>query len=121
MSEKIALIGAGAMGGAIGTRFLKTGNSLKVFDLDAERVAALVAKGALRVLLSTQEGCNIACMVLDQGPVIGKIYVGLIVNINGYCHIMCKTDAPFCFIDGYPIRDILLRYVLLLLNECLST
>ena len=47
MSEKIALIGAGAMGGAIGTRFLKTGNSLKVFDLDAERVAALVAKGAL--------------------------------------------------------------------------
>ncbi|KMW58499.1 3-hydroxyisobutyrate dehydrogenase [Candidatus Rhodobacter oscarellae] len=46
MSEKIALIGAGAMGGAIGTRLLETGNSLAVFDLDAEKVAELVAKGA---------------------------------------------------------------------------
>jgi 2-hydroxy-3-oxopropionate reductase len=34
------------MGGAIGTRFLETGNQLTVFDLDAEKVAALVSKGA---------------------------------------------------------------------------
>jgi 2-hydroxy-3-oxopropionate reductase len=47
MSEKIALIGAGAMGGAIGTRLLETENSLTVFDLDSERVAALTAKGAV--------------------------------------------------------------------------
>ena len=47
MSEKIALIGAGAMGGAIGTRLLETGNSLHVFDLDTARVDALVAKGAV--------------------------------------------------------------------------
>jgi len=47
MSERIALIGAGAMGGAIGTRFLETGNTLHVFDLDPERVAELVAKGAV--------------------------------------------------------------------------
>lgn len=47
MSETIALIGAGAMGGAIGTRLLETGNSLRVFDLDTEKVAALVAKGAV--------------------------------------------------------------------------
>lgn len=46
MSEKIALIGAGAMGGAIGTRFLETGNKLSVFDLDTAKVAELVAKGA---------------------------------------------------------------------------
>ncbi len=46
MSEKVALIGAGAMGGAIGTRILETGNSLAVFDLDAEKVAELVNKGA---------------------------------------------------------------------------
>lgn len=46
MTEKIALIGAGAMGGAIGTRFLETGQSLTVFDLDPEKVAALVARGA---------------------------------------------------------------------------
>jgi 2-hydroxy-3-oxopropionate reductase len=46
MSERIALIGAGVMGGAIGTRLLETGNSLKVFDLDTDKVAELVAKGA---------------------------------------------------------------------------
>ena len=46
MTHRIALIGAGAMGGAIGTRFLETGQQLAVFDLDAEKVAALVAKGA---------------------------------------------------------------------------
>ncbi|WP_404401388.1 NAD(P)-dependent oxidoreductase [Pelagibacterium halotolerans] len=47
MSERVALIGAGAMGGAIGTRLVETGNILSVFDLDSEKVAALVAKGAL--------------------------------------------------------------------------
>lgn len=46
MSERIALIGAGVMGGAIGKRLLETGNSLKVFDLDADKVAELVALGA---------------------------------------------------------------------------
>ena len=46
MSKKLALVGAGAMGGAIGTRFLEVGNSLRVFDLDPDKVAALVANGA---------------------------------------------------------------------------
>ncbi len=44
--NKIALIGAGAMGGAIGTRLIETGNHLTVFDLDAEKVAALTSLGA---------------------------------------------------------------------------
>lgn len=35
------------MGSAIGTRLLETGNSLAVFDLDKQRVAELVAKGAV--------------------------------------------------------------------------
>lgn len=47
MSQSIALIGAGAMGGAIGTRLLETGSRLTVFDLDPEKVAALVDKGAI--------------------------------------------------------------------------
>ncbi|MBB4570866.1 NAD(P)-dependent oxidoreductase [Rhizobium leucaenae] len=46
MSSKVALIGAGAMGGAIGARLVETGNHLTVFDLDTEKVAALTAKGA---------------------------------------------------------------------------
>ncbi|MBW9074050.1 NAD(P)-dependent oxidoreductase [Agrobacterium deltaense] len=44
--NKVALIGAGAMGGAIGTRLTETGNQLTVFDLDAEKVAALTSLGA---------------------------------------------------------------------------
>jgi 2-hydroxy-3-oxopropionate reductase len=46
MSEKIALIGAGAMGGAIGTRLVETGNTLTVYDLDKDKVVELVSKGA---------------------------------------------------------------------------
>ncbi|MEM6620857.1 MAG: NAD(P)-dependent oxidoreductase [Pseudomonadota bacterium] len=44
---KVALIGCGAMGGAIGTRLAEVGCDLTVFDLDAEAVARLVAKGAV--------------------------------------------------------------------------
>lgn len=46
MTNKVALIGAGVMGSAIGTRLLETGNQLSVYDLDRDRSAALVAKGA---------------------------------------------------------------------------
>jgi 2-hydroxy-3-oxopropionate reductase len=46
MTEKIALIGAGIMGSAIGTRLLECDHQLAVFDLDSDKVAALVGKGA---------------------------------------------------------------------------
>lgn len=46
MTYKVGLIGAGAMGGAIGTRLLSQGCQLSVFDLDTQRVAELEAKGA---------------------------------------------------------------------------
>ena len=46
MSQHLALIGAGAMGGAIGARIARQGAALKVFDLNAEKVAELVALGA---------------------------------------------------------------------------
>lgn len=42
----LALIGAGAMGGAIGERFCATGHRLRVFDPDGRKVAALVQRGA---------------------------------------------------------------------------
>lgn len=46
MTGAVALIGAGAMGGAIGARLCATGHALTVFDLDAAKVAALVGQGA---------------------------------------------------------------------------
>lgn len=62
---RLALIGAGAMGGAIGARLASTGTDLHVFDLDPAKIAPLVAlkataaptaaaaaKGAQAVILS---------------------------------------------------------------------
>jgi len=46
MSNKIALIGAGVMGQAIGTRLLATGNSLCAFDRNQHKMDSLAAKGA---------------------------------------------------------------------------
>ncbi|PDT17726.1 6-phosphogluconate dehydrogenase [Rhizobium sp. J15] len=42
----VAVIGAGIMGTAIITRLIETRHKVTVFDLDAEKVAALEAKGA---------------------------------------------------------------------------
>lgn len=47
MAENIALIGAGIMGQAIGTRLLACGHRLTVCDTDRAKVDALVAKGAM--------------------------------------------------------------------------
>ena len=47
MSNAIALIGAGVMGSAIGTRFLETGHRLHVYDRDQSKVDAMVSKGAV--------------------------------------------------------------------------
>ncbi|WP_373486485.1 NAD(P)-dependent oxidoreductase [Blastomonas sp.] len=47
MTIKIALIGCGAMGGAIGARLIATGQTLTVFDLNADAVQSRVDKGAI--------------------------------------------------------------------------
>jgi 2-hydroxy-3-oxopropionate reductase len=46
MTERVALIGAGIMGKAIGTRLLACGHALTVFDIDLAKVGQLVALGA---------------------------------------------------------------------------
>jgi 2-hydroxy-3-oxopropionate reductase len=46
MTEKVALIGAGIMGQAIGRRLLASGHALAVFDIDAAKVAELARQGA---------------------------------------------------------------------------
>lgn len=45
-SQRVAVIGAGIMGSAISRRLLECGHQVRVFDLDAAKVAALVALGA---------------------------------------------------------------------------
>lgn len=46
MANRVALIGCGVMGGAIGTRLCEVGETLTVFDIDAARMHALVERGA---------------------------------------------------------------------------
>lgn len=46
MTKPLALVGAGAMGGAIGARLVATGARLTVFDIDPAKVDALCGKGA---------------------------------------------------------------------------
>lgn len=65
MTRRLALIGAGAMGGAIGTRLLQTGNRLAVFDLDAEKVAALVARGAYAAVSAAAAAVDADAVILS--------------------------------------------------------
>lgn len=71
MDKKIALIGAGAMGGAIGTRLAETGNRVTVFDLDSEKVQALVDKGASAAKTAADAAASSDFVILSlNSPVI---------------------------------------------------
>ncbi|MEM6594914.1 MAG: NAD(P)-dependent oxidoreductase [Pseudomonadota bacterium] len=78
MSERIGLVGAGAMGGAIGARLLETGNALSVFDLDADRVAALVAKGATAAASAAEaaRGNDFVITSLNASRIVGLAAFG---------------------------------------------
>lgn len=65
MTGTIALIGAGAMGGAIGARLLATGTPLCVFDLDPAKVAALTALGATTAPSAAQAAQRATAVILS--------------------------------------------------------
>jgi len=65
MTDSVALIGAGAMGGAIGARLARTGTDLCVFDLDASRVAPLVALGATAAASAAEAARTSRAVVLS--------------------------------------------------------
>ena len=78
MTWKIAPFGAGAMGGAIGTRLADTGNALAVLALDAARVRALVVRGA-RPAGSAAESASVSDSVapsLDSPKVVDAAVLG---------------------------------------------
>jgi 2-hydroxy-3-oxopropionate reductase len=78
MSEKVALIGAGVMGNAIGTRLLGTDHELIVFDLDSEKVQALVDLGA-RAAVSAADAATEASVVilsLNNAAIVDRAVFG---------------------------------------------
>lgn len=79
MTNTIALIGAGAMGGAIGARLLATGTPLIVFDLDPAKMAALTAQGAITAPSAAAATANAQAVILSlnaphvvRGAVFGR-------------------------------------------------
>lgn len=78
MSQSIALIGAGAMGGAIGARLLETGSRLTVFDLDPDRVAALVSKGGVAAgsAADAARGASAVITSLNAARIVGLAAFG---------------------------------------------
>lgn len=75
---RLALIGAGAMGGAIGRRLLQQGTALRVFDLDAARVAALQALGATPAASAAEAaaGAEATILSLNSAPIVERAVFG---------------------------------------------
>jgi 2-hydroxy-3-oxopropionate reductase len=78
MTRSIALIGAGAMGGAIGARLLATGSALTVFDLDPAKVAALVSAGATAATSAAEAGraCDAVILSLNAPHIVRAAVFG---------------------------------------------
>lgn len=85
MSQSIALIGAGAMGGAIGARLMDTGAALTVFDLDVEKVAALVDKGAVAAESAAAAAAQADCVItsLNSARIVGLAAFGAAGIVEG--------------------------------------
>jgi 2-hydroxy-3-oxopropionate reductase len=78
MTLNVALIGAGAMGGAIGTRLLETGNRLHVYDPDEAKVGALVEIGAQAATSAAQAASQADFVIfsLNSAKIVGLAAFG---------------------------------------------
>jgi 2-hydroxy-3-oxopropionate reductase len=65
MTKAVALIGAGAMGGAIGARLLATESKLYVFDPDRSKVAVLAAQGAVVCASAADAAASVSAVILS--------------------------------------------------------
>ena len=68
----VALIGAGAMGGAIGARLVETGTPLAVYDRNPEKVALLSDKGATaaRSAADAASGARAVILSLNAAAIV---------------------------------------------------
>ena len=78
MTERIALIGAGIMGQAIGTRLLECGHKLTVFDIDPAKAAELEAKGAqaARSPAEATRASDFCILSLNHADIVAKAVFG---------------------------------------------
>jgi len=78
MTKKVALIGAGVMGGAIGVRLIETGHELHVFDLDTAKVSVLVDKGAQASTTASEAASTADYIILslNSAPIVRAAVFG---------------------------------------------
>lgn len=78
MKQKIALIGAGIMGQAIGTRLLDRCHALTVFDIDAAKVSALQERGAMPASspAAAAAASDFAILSLNHADIVRKAVFG---------------------------------------------
>lgn len=81
MTNKVALIGAGVMGGAIGTRLLETDNQLFVSDPNEDKVAVLTALGAIAVGSAGEAASNADFVILSLNS--SKVVEAVVFGENG--------------------------------------
>ena len=65
MANRVALVGCGVMGGAIGTRLCELGETLTVFDIDEARMLALAGRGAVTAGSAAEAATNSDYVILS--------------------------------------------------------
>ena len=83
MTNKIALIGAGVMGGAIGTRLLETGNQLFVSDPNDHKVARLTDLGAVAANGASDAASQADFVILSLNS--SAVVESVVFGENGIC------------------------------------
>lgn len=77
--QKVALIGCGVMGNAIGTRLLDMGHTLVVFDLDADKAGKLTARGAVGAASAADAAAHAGAVILslNNAAIVREAVFGL--------------------------------------------
>ncbi len=100
MSEKIAFIGLGAMGGPMASNIIKKGIKVSVFDIDSERMKKVIKIGGVGCKNINETVCNaeIVITMLPATQQVKEVILGqngLISQLKPGCTIMdMSTIAP---------------------------
>ena len=91
---RIALLGTGLLGSAIGRRLLEQGHTLKVWNRTPEKCQTLLEAGAqaISALPDGAKGCDTVISVLRDGPASAEVLQEL-GNLQGSCVMGMGTLA----------------------------
>jgi 2-hydroxy-3-oxopropionate reductase len=78
MAGSVAVVGAGVMGSAIAGRLLQRGHRVFVFDIDAAKVEALVAQGALQAESPSKAARDVSFVItsLNHARIVESAVLG---------------------------------------------